>query len=111
MSEDERGRAEDAALRPDTRPESVRVVSPPVVPGWTEMEMELASVLYEKGKAAGGPSPSTRKRSRFWKAVAAECLRQMEWSRRMCACDRGDYIGSPDMPLTLAPDDWKPPEP
>lgn len=42
------------------------------------------------------------------KILAREVIRLMEWARRSCACDRGDYVGSPDMPLTLPPPDWKP---
>ncbi len=91
----------------------------------TEQELKLAQRLYAAGIAAGGPSPSTRKRSKFWLAVTAEVLRLMEWSRRdgftmtmerswdECACDVREY-GSHDSschrvrPLTLPPDDWTP---
>jgi hypothetical protein len=68
------------------------------------LEEELGLRLYRAGLAAGGPSPSTRKRSRFWKAVAAEALRQMEWVRHQCEEDQ-DY-GMPS--VTLAPRDWQP---
>lgn len=40
--------------------------------------------------------------------LADEVIRLMEWARQRCACDRNDYVGSPDMPLALPPEDWKP---
>ena len=65
---------------------------------------QLGLQLYQAGLEAGGPSPSTRKRSKFWKAVAQEALRQMEWARSE------GMDGDRDKPyeVTLAPPDWKP---
>lgn len=72
---------------------------------------ELGLRLYQAGLAVGGPSPSTRKRSKFWKAVAAEALRQMRWAYSEGWSDNSgdphddeDRFGEP----SLAPKDWNP---
>jgi hypothetical protein len=50
-----------------------------------------------------------------WRAVADECIRQMEWARDQCR----DCVGGPaedtldaiyELKLTAAPPDWSPPK-
>jgi hypothetical protein len=82
---------------------------------------ELARRLYGVASIIGGePTESSLS---FWRLAADECLRQMEWSRRemhqRCsdytqnAFDDGGALPGPDrpegnLPLTIAPPDWKP---
>lgn len=72
---------------------------------------ELGLVLWKAGLAAGGPSPSPRKHAKFWKALAAEALRQMKWARHL-EWEVVKVIGEGTTqerlkPMSLAPADWK----
>ena len=87
------------------------------VKGWSRLELDLAERFWQ---VASGTWAAGQKGGQ-WKAIARECLRQMEWAREqgeqwetipaprqpeMPAVPQRQVIGK--APLTLAPKDWSP---
>ena len=81
----------------------------------------VGSLLEHEGSQSSGPEEFPSLALYDMTAVARECLRQMEWARRKCdGYETGEVYRDPAMPavpqrravgrvpLTLAPEDWKP---
>jgi len=74
------------------------------------LRSELADHLLKSfGEALARHKPDV---DAVWGFMADECIRQMEWARRLSNCDQVERyeIGVRDLepPLSLAPESWKP---